>query len=66
MPRDSEWADESVPCEKFAAGPPWMWATGKVGSYGWRNAIAVQHLIYQRRMWGYRNPQGNEHSCARP
>lgn len=52
VPKDSARYDASVPCEKVAAGFPWVWQHGNTLRFGWRNASAASHLLGMNIGWG--------------
>lgn len=50
VPHDSPNYNASVPCERFAFGPPWLWVHGGSGKYGWRTP-AVHHMAHVEKFW---------------
>lgn len=52
VPRDSHRYREGVPCERVAAGFPWVWQHGNILRFGWRNASAASHLLGMNIGWG--------------
>lgn len=50
-PADSAYFNASVPCERIAAGPTWLWSHGAIASLGWLQSTAAVHMLAIEKTW---------------